>query len=443
MPSKHEIARNLAAALLSGGWSRRALLRRGALACGPRQRWLGQVVTEVLTVFAEPPTQHAWEVLTAFVQANEHFGKGWVRFAAAGHLRHRFWVTPTMAPRAGPPASWNVPALPTSAALAEWLDLQPAELIWFADCHGHEAQARPGPLRHYSYRWLAKRSGTWRLLEAPKARLKAIQRKILHELLDRIPSHPAVHGYCQGRSIATFASPHCGRRIVLRFDLRHFFPSVRGSRIHALFTTAGYPLEVARLLTGLCTNVVPDEVWHAAKGASVSWLDRKQFSSPHLPQGAPTSPALANLCAYRLDCRLHGLAQAVGGLYTRYADDLAFSGDARLERSARRFQVEVCRITLEERFEVHTRKSRFMRQGVRQQLVGVVVNAHPNIRREEYDLLKAILHNCNRHGPASQNRDDHVDFRSHLLGRIAHVAMLNASRGQRLRRQFERICWEG
>jgi hypothetical protein len=136
------------------------------------------------------------------------------------------------------------------------------------------------------------------------------------------------------------------------------------------------------------------------------------------------------------------LARSAGAAHTRYADDLAFSGDQELERSARRFQVLVCRIALEEGFEVHTRKSRFMRQGVRQQLMGIVVNAHPNPPREEYDRLKATLHNCARSGPAAQNREGHADFRAHLLGRIAHMTMLNAARGRRLRTVFDRILWD-
>jgi RNA-directed DNA polymerase len=89
------------------------------------------------------------------------------------------------------------------------------------------------------------------------------------------------------------------------------------------------------------------------------------------------------------------------------------------------------------------RKSRFMRQGVRQQLAGVVVNTRTNIRREDYDRLKAILTNCIRHGPASQNRDGHSDFQGHLAGRIAYVAMLNPERGRRLRGLFDRIAWDG
>ncbi len=84
-----------------------------------------------------------------------------------------------------------------------------------------------------------------------------------------------------------------------------------------------------------------------------------------------------------------------------------------------------------------------MRQGVRQQLAGVVVNAHPNkARRDESDQLKAIPTNCVRHGPASQNRDGHADFRGYLAGKIAYVSMLNPSRGKRLRALFERIGWE-
>jgi RNA-directed DNA polymerase len=200
---------------------------------------------------------------------------------------------------------------------------------------------------------------------------------------------------------------------------------------------------VARLLTGLCTNVVPADVWRTPPGADPpSWEEQQRYRAAHLPQGAPTSPALANLCAYRLDCRLSGLARRLGAAYTRYADDLAFSGDGELERAARRFQVQVCRVALEEGFEVHTRKSRFMRRGVRQQLVGVVVNTYPNVRRNEYDCLKAILYNCVRHGPASQNREGRADFRAHLLGRVAHVTMLNPARGGRLRSLFERIAWE-
>jgi len=139
--------------------------------------------------------------------------------------------------------------------------------------------------------------------------------------------------------------------------------------------------------------------------------------------------------------RLHGLAQAVGAVYTRYADDLAFSGGEMLARGARRFQVAVAVIAAEEGFAVHFQKSRFMRQRVCQQLAGIVVNERLNIRRTVYDELKAILTNCIRHGPHTQNRAAHADFRGHLLGRIAHVRMIHSQRGVKLQGLFERIVW--
>jgi len=117
-----------------------------------------------------------------------------------------------------------------------------------------------------------------------------------------------------------------------------------------------------------------------------------------------------------------------------------FSGDEAFARSVQRFTVHVAAIALEV-FLVQHRKTRVMRQGVRQQAAGVVLNRHPNVARSEYDQLKAILHNCFRHGPAGQNRAGVPDLRAHLLGRIAHVAMLNPQRGERLKQIFEQIAW--
>jgi hypothetical protein len=445
MSLQRAIANNLAAAFLAGPWAREALVERAGVACGYPGRRLARLVRRLLAAFPEPPPAAALPKLGEWVTGQRAFRDFYAhcRRCQFSPLRQVFWLTPAMTPAPGVPSSWEVPALSTPAALAEWLGLALPELDWFADRPGLEWTLPEGPLRHYTYRWLAKRSGGHRLLEMPKARLKMLQRRILHQILDAMPPHAAAHAYRRGRSVATYVGPHAAQGIVVRLDLRDFFPSTRAARVHALFRTAGYPEAVAGLLTALCTNVVPWDVWRSAPPANAprSAESRLLFQRPHLPQGTPTSPALANLCAYRLDCRLGGLAKAVGARYTRYADDLAFSGGRELCRSVRRFQVAVCRIALEEGYEVHTRKSRFMRQGVRQQLVGVVLNAHPNLARREYDRLKAILYNCARHGPQSQNRDGLPDWRAHLAGQIAYVGMLNPDRAQRLRALFDRIAW--
>ena len=243
----------------------------------------------------------------------------------------------------------------------------------------------------------------------------------------------------------TFVAPHVGRRVVLRMDLQDFFPSIAGARIQTLFRTMGYPESVADLLGGICTNVTPRYVWKEAEyGIPPLQLReaRALYSRPHLPQGAPTSPALANLCCYRVDSRLAGLAKSADAQYTRYADDLAFSRGAAFERCVERFATHVAAIVHEEGFGVHHRKTRIMRQGVRQHLAGLVANRRMNVMRADFDRLKAVLTNCIRQGPESQNRAGHHDFRAHLEGSVGFVETINPTRGSRLRTIFEQIRWK-
>ncbi len=344
-------------------------------------------------------------------------------------------------------STWNIPAIESVGALAEWLGVTVSELEWLADLKGLGCK-RPAPrLAHYNHRILSKLSGSLRLIEAPKPRLKALQRQILTQVLEKIPAHPAAHGFLRGRSIKTLVAPHVGQRVVLRMDLQDFFALLSGVRIQAIFRTMGYPEAVADLLGGLCTNAVPRNAWQGiASGSEVDprrlYQARGLYARPHLPQGAPTSPALANICCYHADCRLTGLAQSVGAVYTRYADDLAFSGDAAVERIIERFSTHVAAILLEEGFSVHHRKTRIMRQGVRQYLAGLVANRHLNVIRSDFDRLKATLTNCVRLGPHTQNRTGHEQFRSYLQGRVGFVEMINPAKGRRLRRTYDQIRWE-
>jgi len=130
-------------------------------------------------------------------------------------------------------------------------------------------------------------------------------------------------------------------------------------------------------------------------------------------------------------------------VYTRYADDVGFSGDVEFERGVERFAAHVAAIALEEGFAVNHHKTRIMRRGVRQQLAGVVVNEKLNLRRRELELLEAILTNCVRFGPESQNRAGVPDFRAHLEGRIGFVEMIHGERGRELRNMFDAIVWSG
>jgi RNA-directed DNA polymerase len=419
------------------------IVEAGSRTLGRRWRWLRPLAQRYIAAFAGRTRPRHRDVVHFLLQ------DAGFRRARSRHLHEltvEQWLTETqeMQPVAAA-STWDLPAIESAGALAEWLLLDHADLAWFADLKGLAYKRNQPRLRHYHYQVRINRSGSLRLIEAPKVRLKKIQRQILAGILARIPPHPAAQGFLKGHSIKTFVAPHVGQRVVLRMDLQDFFPSIAGARIQALFRTMGYPETVADLLGGICTNATPRDAWKEA-GLDIPPLllreARALYSRPHLPQGAPTSPALANLCAYRVDCRLAGLAGSVGARYTRYADDLGFSGGEAFERRVERFATHAAAILREEGFSVHHRKTRTMRQGVGQHLAGLVANRRMNVMRSDFDRLKAILTNCVRLGPESQNRSSVPDFRAHLVARVGFVETINRAKGQRLRRIFDRIRWQ-
>jgi RNA-directed DNA polymerase len=402
----------LAKAFLAGELAVEQVSARASLILGGSPHWLGRLARRFIKTFPPGKLKPRHRDVVEFL------------LRAPGFPRRKFaieaWLTepPRMQPVTAA-QSWPIPPIETVGALADWLQLTIGELEWLADLKG---------LSHnYHVRVLTKSSGAIRLIEAPKPRLKTLQRKILAEILEKIPPHPAVHGFLKGHSIKTFVAPHVSRRVVLKMDLEDFFLSISGPRVQAVFRTMGYPEAVADLLGGICTTVAPHEFGI--------------YNRPHLPQGAPTSPALANLSSYRVDCRLTGLAKSAGAVYTRYADDLAFSGGEEFERCVERFATHVTAILHEDGFSVHHRKTRIMRQSVRQHLAGLVANERINIRRSDFDRLKAILTNCIRQGPESQNREAHPHFRLHLQGKVAFVESIHPAKGKRLRALFDQVSW--
>ena len=435
-PLNARLTRGIAASMLAGPWEKYALERRLQKSFGNNYAWMRRLSTRVMKVLPGPHAP-AIRTLCLFLRRDVELYK---LARKPGFKIVRPILKPV--PMSLLPGSWNLPELTTDADLCRWLNISQEHLAWFASMNSPEPKRGSEPLRHYFYKWIPKRSGGWRLLEMPKSKLKDMQRRILSDLLDAIPPHPSAHGFKKGGSIVEFVAPHSRRDLVLRMDLKDFFASVQGSRIHALFRTAGYSEHIARVLTSLCTNSVPSEFMRLPdRNARLSGMQQARLRTPHLPQGAPTSPALANLCARRFDARVTALSAKFGWRYTRYADDLLFSGTCFRSVFSKQFQIWIGAIALEEHFEVNTRKTRAMRAHARQYAAGLVLNEKPNLSREEYDELKAILHNCAKHGPASQNRDGRAQFQAHLSGRIGYVCHVNPQRGQRLKRLFEKICW--
>ena len=302
----------------------------------------------------------------------------------------------------------GLPVLRTEQELADWLGLSLPRLRWFT----HDKAA--DRVWHYVQYTLPKRGGGQRLILAPKRQLKTLQRAVNAGLLTKVPTSDAAHGFVVGRSIVTNAEPHAGRAVVLRLDLKDFFPSITYPRVRGWFIHLGYSFAVASALALLCTEREReafdrdgDERYYIGVGPR------------GLVQGAPTSPALANQIAWRLDRRLAGLARKHGMAYTRYADDLTFSGDD--ADRALRLLAAARPIIRAEHFEINPDKTRLFRRSGRQTVTGLVVNDRPHTPRALRRRLRAILHNAHRTGLEAQNRAGHPNFRAHLGGLIAHV----------------------
>jgi hypothetical protein len=336
---------------------------------------------------------------------------------------------------------WPVARWTSFDECAAALDLTPGELGWFGDARGWNRRANPA-LRHYSYRWIPTASGGVRLIERPKPRLAELQRRVRRHVLDALPVHEAAHGFRTGRSVVTCAQPHAGQHLVVRMDLEGFFPTVSARRIRSLLELAGYPGAVSSALAGILTTATPADVLReapAGRRGPVRTRLLNSLAATHLPQGAPSSPSVANAVTHHLDRRLAGLARTLGARYTRYADDLAFSGDAGLP--LHRLLPGVRLIVTAEGFRLREDKTSVAAAHQQLRVAGLVVNSSPAAARATYDELRAVLHNCARTGPAAQNRAGHPDFRAHLLGRVSWIAATSQTRGEKLKALFDRIDW--
>jgi len=385
------------------------------------------LINEVLLQFPEKPPER---VISAYLLTSTHVSTWFNGRTPSPKIKQFNLDSPTCVV----PANKLHPPIDTLKDLAEWLALTPSQLNWFANIWRIDGST-PRRLQHYQYQMLEKRDGGVRLIEKPKATLKQLQRKIYHEILSNLETHPMAHGFAKGRSCHSHAAVHIGKRYLLLFDITECFQSIDWPMVKSVFKRLGYPDAVAVHLTALCThrvNLKPAQLAH------FNDAQKNRLRQRHLPQGAPSSPALANAALRGLDSRLAGLARHLGLDYSRYADDIAMSSNH--HRDWRFVETLIGAICLDEGVTLNNKKTRIKKYHQKQRVVGIVVNSKANVDRQYFDTLKATLTNCKRYGLESQNHNQHPHFRAHLLGRIQYVKSLNEHRGLKLERIYQDIA---
>ncbi|MBV9924753.1 MAG: RNA-directed DNA polymerase [Acidobacteria bacterium] len=324
--------------------------------------------------------------------------------------------------------SYGLPPLGTAAEIAGALGVSVGELRFLA------FDRKTSTVSHYVNFQVPKKTGGLRQISAPMPRLKAAQHWVLRNVLEKVEAHECAHGFRAGRSIVSNARPHVGAEAVVNLDLQDFFPSIGYRRVKGLFRAFGYSEAAATIFGLLCTQPGTEEVELDGRRYFVATGER------HLPQGAPTSPAVTNILCRRLDRRLLKVADELGFVYTRYADDLSFSASGESLRHLGNLLERVKAVVRHEGFNVHPDKTRVLRRSRQQEVTGVVVNDKPNVSRSELKRFRATLYQVEKDGPAGKRWGRSPDVIASLLGYANFVYMVNPAKGAELQRRTRALA---
>lgn len=257
------------------------------------------------------------------------------------------------------------------------------------------------PRRHYRRFKLKKRSGKRREISAPRTYLKVVQWWILENILEASTFPEFVTGFVKGKSCIDNAKFHLGAKHILNLDIEDFFPSVSISKVRLMFRAFGYSEEICEQLSSLTTL------------------------NETLPQGAPTSPTLANLAMQNADKAIAKLCDRKGFRYSRYADDLTFSSEKKIPLD---FVKEIGAILKLSGFKLNDSKTRFMGRGSRMEITGLVINHGINQSRTWRRMVRATVHSLSQNKKVSpKNREKLIGYRGTLLG-LQQVAVADSNR---------------
>lgn len=290
------------------------------------------------------------------------------------------------------------------------------------------------PISHYERFEIPKKTGGTRLISAPKPRLKKAQHWILENMLNHIEMHNAAEGCVIGKSIKSNAERHVKKAVVINQDLKNFFPTITYERIKGMFVSLGYSPQAATIFALICSEAKVQEV--ELNGQRLYARRGERF----LPQGSPCSPAITNIICRKLDKRLQGLANKYGFAYSRYVDDITFSGAAEQMQHITAILKYSGKIIREENFNLHPDKLRIMKRGGRQEVTGVVVNEKPNVDRKKVKQFRALVYQIEKDGLTGKTWDGTAEnILPRIFGYASFIHQINPEKGADLKRRVDAL----
>lgn len=270
--------------------------------------------------------------------------------------------------------------------------------------------------RAYHVIKIPKKTEGYRKIEIPTQELKIIQSVILKDILEKIRISNNANAFIKGKSIVDNAKCHVGKEYVVTFDLTDFFTNIGYKRVFNIFYYYGYTKEVSFALARLVTK------------------------DGYLPQGSPASPYISNIVCLKLDKRLGKLAEKIGCTYSRYADDITFSGNSDILN----YLELVKKIIFTEGFIINDKKTRIQSHNYRQEVTGIIVNNHIRVDKRYKQYLRQQIYYCNKFGI-----DNHMEkiscelsgYRDHLYGIAYFIKMVEREEGEKWLEKLDRINW--
>jgi RNA-directed DNA polymerase len=322
----------------------------------------------------------------------------------------------------------------------------------------HESVNRKLEAVNYNMFSIRKRSGGRRFIHAVNGKLYSLQKYINEEVLQKEEPHPSSYAFHASGGIRECAAIHCGCKWLLQFDLTDFFYTISEAAVFNAFVALGYKRLLAFELTRLCTTLrLPESKRHYLnhKGLSrfsLTYFDEeKKLPYSHqkwigvLPQGAPTSPMLSNLVAQRLDAALSDYAQENGFIYTRYADDLAFSASILpTGKSIAKLRREIISLIRKNGFLENCKKIRIAGPGAKKVVLGLLVDGErPRLTQEFRKRIDRNIYSIEKYGIEAVANNDGFEsvygFFNHLSGLMSFVHDVDLCLWKSYNSRFQKI----